>query len=236
MHRTVTALLGEQGPDAEDQSLRESGSVHDDYDDEESESVNAAPSEVVDGKERMAILWGRPSKETEMGHAALIDPYDGYKQILNEAEASAWLLSTLKRDLALQGIVPSAMHAVRETVLKLLRRNESGRDLGGKPLHVLKQMISRNRAPRIYVAHFEVEWDPVTFVNQEFLEMEPRDHISRVITVTGEGDILQALPCQDYMMQTWPFSAPKVLALIQSLIAEPYKVYDGKNNSSSKSN
>jgi hypothetical protein len=109
--RTVAKLLERQRPNAEDQISRESGSMYDDYDDER--SVGAAPTEVgMDWKERITVLLDRPAPvdplgESEGAHSGPIDPYDAYRQILKDAEASAWLLSTLKRDLTLRGIAPS---------------------------------------------------------------------------------------------------------------------------------
>jgi hypothetical protein len=61
------------------------------------------------------------SDEAEKAYSAPIDPYDLYREILKDAEASTWLLSTLSRDLTLRGIVPSTMRAVRQTILEILR-------------------------------------------------------------------------------------------------------------------
>ncbi|KAH6871521.1 hypothetical protein B0T10DRAFT_260746 [Thelonectria olida] len=215
--------------------LLESGSIHerseagDGCDDEGSVSATPIDEERDAGmgwEERIWTLWNREpadlSDETEKAPSVPIDPYDAYRQILKDAEASAWLVSTLNRDLALRGIVPSNMRAIRQTVLETLRY-EPQRDSDGNTIHVPRQKISRHCDPQTCVAHFDLQWDPVEFLNQEFSEGEPRELISGVITVTGEGDILQALPCHDYMMQAWPFAASKFLALIQRLVTEPHK-------------
>ena len=228
-------------PSAEDQTSSGSRSIHersevgDDYDDEG--SVGTAPNggkyeAGMDWKERIMTLLDRPaladlSDNSEKAHPALTDPYDTYRQILKDAKASAWLLSTLNRTLALRGIDPSAMQATRQTVLETFNSYES-RDLGGKSTYIKREKISRHRDPQIYTAHFKMQWDPVAFLNPDYSEGEPRELISRVVTVTGEGDTLQALPCQDYMIQTWPFAAPDFLALIQCLVTESHKPHEGK--------
>jgi hypothetical protein len=216
----IAKMLGEQRR-TEDQSSEDDGSLNDEGDDEgDDEGLDGAtPSDDgMDWKERINVLLNHPNtNEPENRPPALFDPYDTYRQILKDAEATAWLLSTLNRDLALGGMTSSVMRSIRVTVLETLRGLES------KP----EQRISRGRNPLIYTAHFHLQWDPVAFCNQEFSEGEPRDLIWRVITVTGERDSFQALPCEDYMMQTWPLAASTIIALLKSLIAEPDKAHVG---------
>lgn len=231
-----------QPPSAEDEILRESftherSEAGDDYDDQGLADTTSNGGENVAGmdwEERITTLLYRPvpanlSGKSQEAHSAPADQCDDYRPILMDAEARAWLFSTLGRDLALRGVVPSAMQAIRQTVLETFRRYES-RDPGGKTIHMprQRQRISRNRDPQIYIAHFKIGWDPVAFLDQEFSERRSRELISQIITVTGDSDNFQALPCQDYMIQTWPLAAPDFLALIQGLAAEPHKLHEGK--------
>jgi hypothetical protein len=214
--RTIAKMLGEQYR-IEDQSSEDDGSLYDEGDDETLDG--AAPSDGgMDWKERINALLNRSNtNEPENWPSALFDPYDTHRQILKDAEATAWLLSTLNRNLAFGRMASSVMRSIRVTVLGTLR------GLKSKP----EQRISRRRNPLMYTAHFQLQWDPVAFYNQESSEGEPRDLIWRVITVTGEGDSFQALPCEDYMMQTWPLAASTIMALLQGLIAEPDKAHVG---------
>jgi hypothetical protein len=214
--RTIAKMLGEQHR-IEDQSSEDDGSLYDEGDDEALD--DAAPSDdEMDWKERINALLNHPNtNEPENWPSALFDPYDTNRQILKDAEATAWLLSTLNRDLALDGMTSSVMRSIRVTVLGTLRGLKSK----------LEQKISRGRNPIMYTAHFQLQWDPVAFCNQEISEGEPRDLIWRVITVTGEGDSFQALPCEDYMMQTWPLAASTIITLLQGLVSEPDKDHVG---------
>lgn len=160
-------------------------------------------------EERMGRLW----KEGVL---------DRYVDILQDSKASIWLFTTLEKSLALCGIVPSDKNAIRESVFMTL---------GAKRRDTLRQVVSRSRDPPTSVAHFEVQWDPVEFLAEVSLgePEEAEDPISRLITVTGDGDVLQALPCQDYMSQTWPLFESKVplLSLLSLLVADPKSSHRG---------
>jgi hypothetical protein len=230
--------------------MHDGGEVDDNIDDEENSSMhdrgdsvngeafidvaqNEAKHEAGMGWEERIKAWQAPMPgdvpdEAERAGLTPVDPYEAYRQILKDAEASTWLLSTLNRDLTLRGIIPSAMQAIRRTILETLREYEPRRASGGKIIHASRWKISPRRDPQTYVAHFELGWDPVAFLDYEFSEGEPREFISRIITVTGEEGALQALPCQDYMMQTWPCTAANLLSLIQRLVLEPCKSHEGE--------
>lgn len=209
-------MLGQQYR-SEDQSSEDSGSLYDEGDDEEPDDA-ATSKDGMDWIDRVNELLGRPNtNEADDRPSELLDPYDTYRQILKNAEATAWLLSTLNQDFALQKNLSSVMRFIRASVLKTLRGSVR------KP----GQRISRRRNPPSYTARFQLQWDPVAFCDQEFCEGEPRELFLRVITVTGDGNSLQALPCEDYIMQTWPFAASAFIALLQALVAEPYKAHSG---------
>ena len=65
---------------------------------------------------------------------------------------------------------------------------------------------------------YVVRWNPTTFISeQEYLE-DPHITLERAITLTGTLTDAQALPCVQYMHQTWPITGERTLRLIQGLL------------------
>ncbi|KAJ5525503.1 hypothetical protein N7494_012153 [Penicillium frequentans] len=68
-----------------------------------------------------------------------------------------------------------------------------------------------------------MDWDPVTFLQeQQYLE-SPEIAIGQAIVLTGSAVMVQALTCSEYLQQTWPSSGMKILELIQELIRPGYR-------------
>ncbi|KAI1123229.1 hypothetical protein F5Y10DRAFT_286346, partial [Nemania abortiva] len=133
---------------------------------------------------------------------------------LNDSAPNS-LIDTLRRNLELRGTQASAMDAVRKRVLETLRGTE--KDTGG----VLGQRISRNHDPPSFVVHIELLWeDLILSVKGDMPDEDPWRFMSRVLTVTGEKDILQALPCEDYLRQTWPRTAPGMLNMLRKAVSD----------------
>ncbi|KAK5994856.1 hypothetical protein PT974_03242 [Cladobotryum mycophilum] len=156
-----------------------------------------------------------------------VQPEDrDYWQILTNSYASAWLHLILERDLSLRGITPWAMTDVRCHVLKELRahslKHSSGSATPGVPW--VEEMP--NLSPQLYTVHFSSDWDPVSFLEQEFDEGNSRDLLSQAITVTGDVNTMQALPCEEYIRQTWPITGSNLLKLIQDIVCKPDKVHE----------
>jgi hypothetical protein len=193
-------------------------SVDDESDDEDQYDI-ARNEHGMNWRERVDLLDRPVEKDPEDRpiESPGADPYDRYREILDNAEATAWLQSAVKRGLVFGGLITPIMRSIRATVLETLRKTSHGPT----------QKISHRRNPPTFKAHFQLQWSPLEFFNQELDQSEPPEHILQVITVTGVGDSFQALPCKDYLFQTWPFSASALISLVEGLVKEPYKVHTG---------
>ena len=64
----------------------------------------------------------------------------------------------------------------------------------------------------IFSVAVRVNWDLQVFLAEEF---DPEDDISSILTITGGTSRAQALPCGEYMCQTWPQSGSNTLLALK---------------------
>lgn len=64
----------------------------------------------------------------------------------------------------------------------------------------------------IYTVALRVHWELEEYLEQEF---DAKDKIDDIVTLTGEVACAQALPCGEYMQQTWPRNGAKTLAAVK---------------------
>lgn len=127
---------------------------------------------------------------------------------LRESEAYKWLISTVQRNVKINGVQPSRMRDHRQWFLALLDATST--------------RISRRRKPDLYTAKFELSWDLIGFLQeQEYVDEDPSSVIGRVITLSGDHECVQALPCKNYMEQLWPSTGPDFVQLFERLVETP---------------
>lgn len=209
-----------------------SGDSDDDAQGAASPAGHGVTTTGMDWKDRIAHLMDRAGQDDDPTIAekeAASFRFETYRDILNDCTASAWLLSSLKRRLALRGVLPSIMQQTRQGVLEALRTDCNAENTHNSQKG-RQQRVSRRRNPTQDDATFNLQWSPIEFCEREFTDDESPDMIFRVITVTGEGSTLQALPCEDYVLQVWPQGGPKLLDLIRSLTREPDRSHEGTNH------
>ena len=115
--------------------------------------------------------------------------------------------------MELTGLEPVVMRSVRDAVLG--------------SFHNFRHPVSRWRKPRRLEMRFTVAWDPLAFLAREGYREEPERALGRVICITGSQYIAQALPCREYMRQTWPSTGVQTLALIEKLVGRPLERHLG---------
>ena len=175
-----------------------------------------AADDVIDLREKINLLLGKEARETSKvyeGKELREIEIESYRQLLQGSNAFSWLLSTIRRDVELTGLEPVAMRSIREAVLG--------------SFHNFRQPVSRWRKPRRVEMRFVVAWDPLAFLAHEGYHEEPQIALGRVICITGSQYIAQALPCREYMRQTWPSTGIQTLDLIEKVVERPLERHLG---------
>jgi hypothetical protein len=134
---------------------------------------------------------------------------------LRESEAYKWLVSTVQRNVKINGVQPSRMRDHRQWFLALLDSTST--------------RISRRKKPDLYTAEFELSWNLMGFLQeQEYDDEDPSSVIGGVITLSGDDKCVQALPCKEYMEQIWPSTGPDFVQLFQRLVETPVENHSCK--------
>jgi hypothetical protein len=96
--------------------------------------------------------------------------------------------------------------------------------------------ISRRRKPVLFTVRLELDWDLVGFLkSQEYDEETParkeslHTFVRRVITLSGDENIVQALPCSEYMEQIWPTTSHDFTQLLEQMVADPSQSHECKS-------
>jgi len=126
----------------------------------------------------------------------------GYRQVVFDSLAYKTLVSRLERRVRLA--IPAeadGMMAIRQRILGRLRQ---------------KQHVSRHSESETFQMVLSATWDPIAFLRDQYEEGSgpPGELLGRVITLTGSMDDAQALPCSEYLSQTWPETGPHILAVV----------------------
>ncbi|KAF1846467.1 uncharacterized protein K460DRAFT_417538 [Cucurbitaria berberidis CBS 394.84] len=84
---------------------------------------------------------------------------------------------------------------------------------------------TRPRSNPLYHITFELDWDLPGFLQSQKYDTAAQTAMESVITITGTGDIAQALTCGDYMDQVWPLSGRNVVRVLQMAAASPMEPF-----------
>ncbi|KAF5250885.1 hypothetical protein FANTH_3939 [Fusarium anthophilum] len=125
----------------------------------------------------------------------------GYRETVFKSTAFRWLLDDLVKCMTLQTIEDDAGVRLRREISRYLEND---------------QYISKSKASKRYIVTFLANWDPDTYLREQF--EEPCDSgrlLGETITLTGSTTDAQALPCAEYLKQTWPNSGLILLDLLR---------------------
>ena len=126
-----------------------------------------------------------------------------YSELILRTSAYQWLLNAMRQELTLMTHEEHIRDAIRKEITKTLPPI---------PKFSIKKQIGGVKLL------YKVRWNPTTFISeQEYLE-DPHVALERAITLTGTFTNAQALPCLEYMHQTWPMTGERTLRLIQGLL------------------
>jgi hypothetical protein len=129
----------------------------------------------------------------------------GYREAIFDSEAYKALAIRLASETFLAPLSDSdAMRAIRSKVLATLP---------------IEKYISRHEESTLLTMTIVVRWDPIAFLEDQYRDSEkPVDLLGRVITLTGSASNAQALPCSEYVAQTWPTTGPHILATVSRAV------------------
>lgn len=134
---------------------------------------------------------------------------------LRKSQAYQWLVSKMQRQADMMDTEPLQMNEHRKWLFDTL---ESVTPRERKQNH----RVSRRRKPPIYTVNFDLNVDLLGFIrDQDYSEQDSHLIVSRVITLSGDGRFVQALPCQDYMKQVWPSTGLYLVKLLDNLAEAP---------------
>jgi hypothetical protein len=157
--------------------------------------------------------------ETPEIYEPLLDLWDaqlnvGHKE-LRDSEAYKWLVHALKRNVDMKGIQPVHMESHRKWLLDMLEANT--------PLEqASKCRISRRRKPVLFTVALDLAWNLKGFLkHQEYAASDSHGILSRVITLSGDGEIVQALSCKSYMEKVWPLTGVDFIRFLELLVDKP---------------
>lgn len=66
---------------------------------------------------------------------------------------------------------------------------------------------------------FEVEWDPIAFIQEQCYDQSPQEAIARAITLTGTATEARAVESAQYTKEMWPFSSVFVMRVVQDVVS-----------------
>jgi hypothetical protein len=154
-------------------------------------------------------------------YSADADPWEDKLGIgheaLRESEAYKWLISAVQRNVNMNGAQPSCMQSHRQWLLTMLETNTARE----------QRKISSHRRPVLYTAKFELSWNLIDFLReQEYADGDLHAIVGRVITLTGDHQFVQALPCKEYMEQIWPSTSADFVRLLEHLVENPAQTHE----------
>ena len=84
---------------------------------------------------------------------------------------------------------------------------------------VVQTSITKSKSTlRFHSVTFEVDWDPIAFINDQCYEQSPEEAIAKAITLTGIATEARAVEAAQYTKEMWPFSNDGVMRLVQAVV------------------
>ncbi|KAI9854954.1 MAG: hypothetical protein M1813_000619 [Trichoglossum hirsutum] len=128
-----------------------------------------------------------------------------YREILTKDPAYEWLVSRIRAERVLEVPEPNVANGIRDRILAKI----------GQPTR-----ISRKASQDVHKIEFEVDWDPSAFFHEQQYHRTSSEILAHAITLTGNGNNVQAAVCLQYMTQSWPSTGPALLQLLRRSIED----------------
>ncbi|KAJ4258805.1 hypothetical protein NW762_007892 [Fusarium torreyae] len=136
----------------------------------------------------------------------------GYRDAVFSSVAYRWLMAALLKTLALAPVdTEDFCTQIQQNVSKCFEQHRS---------------VSSREASKRYTMAFSVDWDPVTFLHEQFEDYSDIERLlGETLTLTGSITDAQALPCAEYLLQTWPTIGPTLLELMKAALTSNKAVH-----------
>ena len=142
-------------------------------------------------------------EEQNLSYVSHEIPIDRYRTLIPKTSAYQWLLSIMRKNLTLIVEQKNILGSIHKEISEVL-----------PPISKFSIKREADSLNLLYV----LNWDPKTFLaGQEYAE-EGTVAMERAITLTGTLTNAQALPCLQYLRQTWPTNGEDILRLMQQLL------------------
>ena len=146
---------------------------------------------------------------TEVEHEPERVNLENYRRLLLDSEAFERFLFAIRSRNTLSGTDTTVREVLRGQILKAI--DSASKEFRKTTEGYLKPRISRWRRPNTYNLSLELDWDPIAFLRNEGYDGQPSQILGNIITLTGDEEASQALSCQEYMEQIWPYTGLKTL-------------------------
>lgn len=163
-----------------------------------------------DGEAGPADLLALLLPMIEMGEEPNSDAYpvmpglQKYRECVLENPAYDWLIGDIQRLCLLEPSTPDTMAEISSAILQ-----------GVLPPQL---RFSRGESVPSYKMTYSLDWDLVSFLEDQEYNTDNAEALPLVITLTGSRGAAQALTCSEYLRQTWPSSADEMVKLLQALL------------------
>lgn len=128
-----------------------------------------------------------------------------YQQIITESLAYHWLISSINRGNTMTTTGSNIASTIKHQIARKLGKLRT---------------ISRKVPIKVECVMFDVSVDFLGFFEKQQYNVSAVEALPKVITLTGEGDNVQAVTCLEYMTQTWPQIGPPIIQFLQQLLED----------------
>jgi LPS O-antigen subunit length determinant protein (WzzB/FepE family) len=126
------------------------------------------------------------------------------RNFLRTSSAYAWLLGKLKAAPNLSEVSEQPMQTTKTTIKS----------------HIEKASTNL-RGHLTYTMTVGLSWNPLEFLKQQKYADDGRKSLKHVITISGTETHAQAMICEQYVDQVWPFLGKKVLTSLENALGSP---------------
>ncbi|PCG96133.1 Nucleoside phosphorylase [Penicillium occitanis (nom. inval.)] len=157
----------------------------------------------IEDKDKDKDIETNSGAETDEAVGPVMPELKKYRECIFGDPAYEWLLRDLQKHCDLVPSSPDLSSEIRKAILQALPSQTT---------------FTRQEPSNLYKMTYNMDWDLVSFLNEQEYSKENYQALPLVITVTGSREAAQALTCSQYLHQTWPSSAAGILGLLQTLL------------------
>ncbi|KAH0435649.1 hypothetical protein CcaCcLH18_04758 [Colletotrichum camelliae] len=132
-----------------------------------------------------------------------VEKFSKYQEFVVQTHAFEWLLDEISKHARLNLNDAVAIHSVQTSMKEALGISKTTEGIA-----------------EIRLAHFEINWDPCEFVNQQ--GYNGLQLLECALTLSGTAINTQLLPCRQYLRQCWPNLGETVLDGILAVMQKGY--------------